>query len=164
MGNPARIYGIARATLDCVAAGLTTAGGDHMPPTRQYVADGNLVAWDCEQLCVSVEDTHSIVGNPAAESQDPDLAMAMRAATIGIWLVRCCPMMDDDGEPPTADAIDASAQVVLADPQIMVDALWNAQQAGQLATCRGLAFQRWTAVGPQGGLTGGVLRIAVALL
>jgi hypothetical protein len=152
-----RLYGIARAMLDCVAGALTA------PPERRYVSDGPLVAWDCEQLVAAVERTISTSGNAAVEVQDPSLAFVMRSATVGLWLVRCCPTMDDDGTAPTAEAVDASAQVVLRDPTVMVRALWSAQQAGTIGGCRSMAFLGWQAVGPSGGLTGGVLRMAVDL-
>lgn len=161
MASPDRLYGVARQVLDTVAAGLTAAGKS--VPTRQYVADGNLVAWDCEQLVVSVESTQGSAGNPAVEYQGPAFALAMRTATLGVWICRCCPAVDDDGDPPAADAIDASAQVVLADPMVMLDCLWRAHNSGALATCSGLAFQRWQAIGPMGGLTGGVLRLNIDL-
>ena len=161
-GNTDRVYAIARRVLDTVADGLANAGTPHTPPARQYVADGNLVAWDCAQLVVAVDSTQNTDGNPAAEYQGP-AAMAARVATLAIWLLRECPTVDDEGQPPTAAAIDASAQVVLADPTIMLDALWTEYRAGTLIGCHGLAFQRWQAVGPMGGLTGGVLRLNVDL-
>lgn len=157
MGSDNRLYGIARAMLDCVAAAVPD------PPARLYVSDGPLVAWDCEQLVAAVERTASTAGNAAVEVQDPTLGFVMRSATIGLWLVRCCPTMDDDGTAPPADQIDASAQTVLADPTVMVRALWAAQQAGTIGGCRSMAFLGWQGVGPQGGLTGGVLRMAVDL-
>ena len=163
MPSPDRLYGVARQILDAVAAGLEQAGGDHKPPSRQYVSDGNLVAWDCEQLVVAVASTFSHDGNVATEYQGTAVAMAPRAAEVEVWLVRCCPTPDDDGEPPAADAIDASAAVVLADPMIILDTLWRKHAAGELASCKGLAFRRWQAVGPSGGLTGGVLRLVVNL-
>ncbi len=163
MASPDRLYGIARQILDTVAAGLDGAGPSHAAPSRQYVSDGNLVAWDCEQLVVAIAATYSHEGNVATEYQGPAVAMAARAAEVEVWLVRCCPTPDDDGEPPTAAAIDASAAVVLADPMIILDTLWRKHAAGELATCKGLVFRRWQAVGPSGGLTGGVMRLVVNL-
>lgn len=164
MGNPNRLYGLARQVLDTVAAGLEAA--NQPAPARQYVADGNLVAWDCEQLVVAVEQTLGHQGNVSAESLDPGLAFAMapRAAVMGIWLVRCCPTVNDEGKPPAAERVDESAQLVLRDPQIMLETLWRAHAAGDLGDCQGLVFQRWQAVGPEGGLTGGVLRLSINLV
>lgn len=161
MASHDRLYGIARVVLDTVAAGLATAG--HDVPARQYVADGNMVAWDCEQLVVAVDTTQNHQGNVAVEATDLAFAMAARSATLGVWIARCCPTVDDDGSPPPADEVDASAQVVLADPMIMLDCLWRAHAAGDLGSCKGLAFQRWQAIGPMGGLTGGVLRLNIDL-
>lgn len=127
------------------------------------MSDGNLVAWDCEQLVVAIAATYSHEGNVAAEYQGDAIAMAARAAEVEVWLVRCCPTQEDDGTPPAADEIDASAAVVLADPMIITDTLWRKYAAGELSTCKGLAFRRWQAVGPSGGLTGGVMRLVVNL-
>lgn len=156
-----RLYGIARQILDTASAGLTAAG--LTAPERQYVADGNMVAWDCEQLVVAIVATYSHEGNVAQETQMPAFAMAPRAAEVEVWLARCAPTMDEDGTPAAAEAIDASAGVVLADPMVILDCLWRAHAAGNLASCKGLVFRRWQAVGPSGGLTGGVLRLAVNL-
>lgn len=160
MPSKDRLYGVARQVLDTVSAGLTAAGAE--APARQYVADGNLVAWDCEQLVVAVASTYSHQGDVASEFAGV-MAMVPRAADLEVWLVRCCPTPDDDGEPPSADDIDASAAVVLADPMVIVECLWKAYEAGDLASCKGLVFRRWQAVGPSGGLTGGVMRLSVNL-
>ena len=57
----------------------------------------------------------------------------------------------------------SGAAVVLADPMVIVECLWKAYEAGDLASCKGLVFRRWQAVGPSGGLTGGVMRLSVNL-
>lgn len=161
MGDPQRLYLLASQVLETVATGLADAG--LVVPARRYVADGNAVAWDCEQLVVSVDSTQGYEGNVAAEQLGPAFAMALRAATLGVWIVRPAPALDDEGTPPPADEIDANAQVVLQDPMVTLECLWRAHAAGELGSCKGLAFQRWQAIGPSGGLTGGVLRLNVDL-
>lgn len=161
MPRPERLYGVARQVLDLVAAALdaTPAGA----PDRRYVSDGPLVAWDCEQLVVAVEGTVSHDGDLMVETPGPVNCLVMRAATLGVWIVRCAPTVEDDGTPPPADDIDANAAVMLADPTVMLDAIVTAYQAGELAGAFGLALLGWDGVGPEGGLVGGVLRVRVDL-
>lgn len=167
MSDPAlaytgKLYTVARQVLTVVSGGLSAAG--RPAPSRQYVADGNLVAWDCEQLVVAVDSTQGHQGNVAVEDLGPAFAMAPRAATLGVWLLRSAPMLDDEGTPPAAAEIDANAEIVLADPMVMLWYLWHAHERDELAPCKGLSFQRWQALGPMGGLTGGVLRLNVDLV
>jgi hypothetical protein len=167
--RPERIYNVAREALEIAVAALNTAAAEAAPgtpeaaavaPARQYVSDGPLVAWDCEQVVVTVENTFGHQGDPTAERSLVD-CLTMRAVTLGIWIVRCAPTMDDDGEPPPAETIDSNALVTLADPGIVTDAIVSAYKAGAFGY--GLAVEQWQGVGPEGGLVGGVLRLRVDL-
>lgn len=159
--RPERLYAIARQVLDLAGAALATTEAG--APARQYVSDGPLVAWDCEQIVVTVENTYSHRGDVSVEDTSPLDCLVMRAAVLGVWVVRCAPTLDDDGTPPDANEIDTNAAIVLADPMVLLDAIVDAYRAGLLLGCHGLAFQQWQGVGPEGGLTGGVLRLRVDL-
>lgn len=161
-----RLYDIARAFLDAVVDGWPAEAPPL--PSRRYVSNG-LVFWDCcETLAVEVERTFGIEADPSVEQiiQVPGL-LGMRAATIAVWLIRKVVDIDEQGEAvvfPAADEIEDDAQVVLADAQAVLNVLIDAQRAGTLATCQGVAFENWTAQGPEGGLGGGVLRVRAMLL
>ena len=160
--RPERLYGIARQLLDVAVAGLDdhTQGG---APARQYVSDGPLIAWDCEQVVVTVESTLGHEGDVTTEVASPVNCLMMRAAQLGIWVVRCAPTVTEDGLPPLAQDVDDNAAVVLTDVMVLADVVADAYRRGELLGCHGLAFQQWQGIGPEGGLVGGVLRVRVDL-
>lgn len=164
-----KLYTLARACLDAI---VDRWDPDAEPlPGKQYVSNG-IVIWDeCEQLAVEVEGTSGSAGDVAAvvsiEQQFAAPGFAMRAASVAIWLIRCVHDIKASGAGdvllPSADEMEADAQILLADPTAMMNALVAAAKAGELATCNGVAFDTWTAQGPDGGLGGGVLRVRLAL-
>lgn len=156
------LYDLAEATLSAIVAGWPV---DAEPiPDRQYVSDGTIV-WDCESLVVIVNSTFGTDSDVAVEQIIQEgLGFALRAAQIGVLILRCVPVIDDDAEPPTAEAIDGSANVILRDSIALMNVLVAAQQNGELATCNGLAFERWSSQGPAGGFGGGILQFRALLL
>lgn len=156
--RPERLYGIARAVLDVTVDAL--AASEAGAPARAYVSDGPAIAWDCEQVVVTVEGTFGHKGNVAVEDVSPMDCLLMRGVTLGVWVVRCAPTIGETEEdPPPADDIDANAAAVLADPMVILDGIADAYRAGLLVETHGMAFQNWTGIGPEGGLVGGVLRV-----
>lgn len=156
---------LAHASLDAIVARWPD---DAEPlPERQYVSNGTVV-WDCDQLVVMAEATIGTDGNVANEITDP-LAYSIRTALIVVLLLRCVPDADVDAADnvisvPTPEEISTSADVILEDSVAVFNALQEAQDAGELAACQGLGFERWTSEGPQGGLGGGSSRIRALLL
>ena len=157
MPRPERLYDVAHQALTLVADALPNC------PARRYVSDGPMLAWDCEQVAVTVESVYGHQGNVASAQVDPVQCLRMSGAVLGVWVVRCAPTMDDDGTPPAAVTIDTNAAVVLGDPIVMLDALTAGLRSGAWLGAYGLAFEEWTGIGPEGGLTGGVLRVRVDL-
>lgn len=162
-----KIYTLARASLDAIVDRWDVEAAPL--PAKQYVSNG-LVIWDeCEQLAVEVERTNGSQGDVATATIDQSFAspgFAMRTVSLAIWLIRCVADIETVGTDvvlPTAEQMEADAQVLLADPTSMLNALVAASKAGDLASCNGVAFDEWTAQGPDGGLGGGVLRVRLAL-
>lgn len=161
------LYSLARDALDAVVNHWDV---DAVPlPERQFVSNG-LVVWDCEQVAVAIERTFGTDADAASEAMitgSMDL-VAVRAAQIAVWVLRCVPDMTeaDDGEVvvPSAGAIEASAQTLLSDSVAAFNALCVAVRADELGTCSGIAFEGWNIDGPQGGMGGGVLRVRALLL
>lgn len=155
-----RLYDLAAATLTAVG---THWPGDAEPlPDEQFVTNG-LVIWeidDCaERLCTFVERTFGVEADVALEQITTlGAGFANRGATVGVTLLRCVPDLDDNTV-PTGVELDASAQIILGDAQALMNALIAAWKAGDLPGCGQLAFESWTAEGPQGGMGGGTLRM-----
>ena len=78
-------------------------------------------------------------------------------------LTRCAAQMDDSGKPPTEAEEETAATELYGDAQRTLNALIEAERAGDLPSCHGIAFSSWTVVGPDGGYVAGELRVQVAL-
>lgn len=125
-----------------------------------------LPAWDCDTLAVQIERLFSHQGDITTqvfEAREEATGFAMRGAVVAIWLMRCVGTMDNDGSPLPTSEIECDAALVLDDPLLMLHALLDAQEAGTLPGCAGLAFEDWLSLGPEGGVAGGVMRIRVDL-
>lgn len=157
------MFDLAKATLDVLVAEWPV---DATPlPDRRYVTNGLLIWDDCESLAIMVENSYGTEADPTQELSDPmGMAFAMRGTSLGVALLRCVPDIDDNGAPPSAAEIEGAAELILTDAMAVFNTLVAAQVSGQLATCTGLAFDRWTSEGPAGGLGGGVTRFRALLL
>jgi len=159
------LFDLGQATIDALEAGWP---GEAEPlPDRQYVSNG-MVVWDCESLVVFVENTIGTEADVAQEAFiEMGLGFAMRAAIIGVTILRCVPTIVEDGQSitlPDPMEVQAASKVIYTDATVMFNVLAAAQQAGALATCNGLAFERWSSLPEQGGLAGGTLRFRALLL
>lgn len=134
-------------------------------PARRYVSNG-MIVWDCDEVVVMAGNTFGAEADPGSESflTQASAGYAIRAAIIEVLILRCAPDPDDEGNPPTAATIEANATVILTDAMAAFNCLVEAQEDGDLATCQGLAFERWTSEGPLGGLAGGTTRFRALLL
>ena len=160
--DPDAIDTLAHAVKDAVIDGY--AALSEPLPAHRVVAPGT-PALDCEGLYVFVERTFAHDGNVVQEVLQPMPAAAgfsLRACTIGVLLVRCVPVVSQQGQravPPKAEDEEAAAQQILRDATLVVTILGAAQKAGQLAGCNSLALENWTSRGPDGGLAGGLHRL-----
>lgn len=158
---PDRLYTVAALCLATIEDYYEAQAQDL--PTRRGVADG-VAIYDCEQMTVQVERVYSIAGNSAVEELAEADCLGMRAATLAITTLRCAPTLTSQGKAPTTAKIDASAQRVLADPTLQWNALRQARKQGTLAPLNhGLVLEGWQGIGPEGGLSGGTLRVRWAL-
>lgn len=123
------ILGVVRAAFDA-DEGDPTADPPIEPaelPTRQYVVPGITAAYDCEQLTVTVVQV--AVGVPGASIGVPVAnCPPLRYATYRVELVRDVPVVDSQGNPPSASKLDDAAQEVLRDMVLLHQALLNARR------------------------------------
>lgn len=147
-----RVWQTASTALDVVTAALVS------PPTRQYVAIGT-PALDCEQVVVSIDRVHGHQGPVSTEDTAALRCLVMRAVELSIWVLRCAPVLADDGTPPSVDALNASSQEIAADPATILQALLDAYKDGTLGSSWGVAFLDARALTPQGGLAGWQQRV-----
>ena len=165
MAPPAtRIWDVCNDLL----AGVVSYHGGSLPG-RQYVSAGS-PAWDCELLAVWCETTNGNDGSPeldAISAHSVGAAHVMRSGVFVVSLVRCTPAVPDGvGDvfvPPSVDKEHEAAFEVYSDAQRTLNALREAEKAGELASCHGLIFSGWTVRDPEGGFVGGELRVIVSL-
>jgi hypothetical protein len=151
-----RVAVTATTLLDVLAARLPDVG--YSIPARRYVTIG-IPAIDCDQLVVAVDRVIGHEGNPSVETTNPLRCLTMRAVELSIWLVRCAPVLRDDGSPPAASAIQTAALEVAEDPPRILQALLDAYRDGDLGSIWGVVFLDWRAIPAQGGFHGGVQRV-----
>lgn len=164
MSDNTKLADTAAALLQVCVDGLTTAG--LTVPERQYVSSGS-VAYDCEQLVVTLERLY-----PAVPFQDdpgaPVLRMTLlRAATLGVHLVRCIPTLSDgprgDVFPTPAD-LDASGMALLTDALVLPKVITTAWRADTfLGTCDQMGIREVLPAEPDGGFGGTICRVDVQL-
>lgn len=160
------LYDLCEGTLQAIVAGWPAAPETQLPD-RQGVGNSDSV-WDCEGLTVLVETLYPTQGDVTAQqwASDEDGALGLRAATIAVWLMRCIPDIDSQGQDiilPTAAEVDDSAFDILGDAISVWDIIMHAQLSGVLTTCSGITFENWTPAS-SGGIGGGVTRFRAQLL
>lgn len=133
-------------------------------PGRSYVNDGQ-VPWDCEQLTVNLERLFATEGDLGIEAigVTSGLGLFLRAGVFAITLVRCTAKPDSKGNPPKPEEIEPFASRVLRDAMAVFGALAEQLPLGNYPGCGTLAFESWTAEGPEGGFAGGTTRVRVLL-
>lgn len=187
--TPYSVHDLAEAVLGCVCAALDAAVADGVEgalgcPCRACVIPG-VVAWDgCDalegcggqaggppgQLTVSVRQIHpsTLDRFPAMDTSVQGVRGCtpppLTAAELIITLLRCAPVMDEDGCPPTCEELTAAARAVHVDMATVYSALWCCLP-GLGPGRRPLRFVMGaqTVIGPQGGCVGLEQRVTVAL-
>lgn len=154
-----------------VAAGVVEVVSDYyeansLPlPDRRLVTPG-LPAYDCAMVAVHVERIYPHDGRVGVE-QVPQLegetAFYMRAMSVGLYVLRCVPTLDNSGAPPPSDLEEAAAADILRDPVHLWRALSAAIGDDVLPGCGGVAWEGWETITPSGALGGGLLRCRISL-
>lgn len=83
-------------------------------PDLVYIAPGNEVAWDCEQLTLNL---NRVLGNyEGADTPFPTQhALLMNSAEFIATIIRCIPVRDEGGGMPSAQEMSDAAGVLIRD-------------------------------------------------
>lgn len=180
------IYRVADAILSCVCAASDEAAGQDPGypgcPCRVYVAPGATVPHECGTHCGDACDGQLTVhldsvrtsttwppgssGRSSTQSTPPGCAPAPYTyAEYVVTLVRCVPVMDEMGTPPTVEELNLASAVQMTDAAVVHDALMCCVQ-GIAAPGRVLKYVVGPVrtVGPGGGCAGVEGRVTVALI
>ena len=160
---PAFVHPLAVSALDAIETHY--AGAGVALPDRRLVSAGQS-PWDCELVNVWVQRDYPTAGGPEFATQVSIGAHPghfFRAAVLGVQVVRCYPTISDDGTPPSPTEETEAAELVHGDVDLCWQALLAANAAGTFSQRNGVAYEGWVALGPDGGLAGGVLTVHALL-
>lgn len=173
LGKRLAVREIAEMLLDSTREHFAAAGVDL--PERQYIAPGNpdVIAWDCEQLVVSLsaigwghmDDVAPLSSKPGTQMS----ATGLRHAVFSVALMRCTPTNIARGEtsPPAEDIYRAGLEMmddagILSQAQVVMVARLREGFAGDRSG-RATAGVIQT-LGPAGKLHGVEATISVGAL
>lgn len=186
--TPYSVHDLAEAVLGCVCAALDAAVEDGVEgalgcPCRACVIPG-AVAWDgCDalegcgggpgapgQLTVSVARIYPAGDRfPAMDTTVQGVRGCvppqLTAAELVITLLRCAPVMGEDGCPPSCEELAEAARAVHVDAATVYSALWCCLPSlgPNPRRPRRFVVGAQQIIGPQGGCVGLEQRVTVAL-
>ena len=144
--------------LQLVESALVSCGSE--PLNRVHVAAG-AVAWDdcCGMLVVGPERIYRSMSFPAEAPEETSCWSGLIALDVVVLLVRCVPVVDNRGHPPTVPVLDAAYGGFLADAAIV----WNALASPGLPGEWERANLNQSFVGADGGCIGVETRLTVGI-
>ena len=159
--TPDLLVRLTQEILDCACSALEkTACGC---PCHAFVASG-AVAWDrcCAdgQLWVGVDRVYAYGGQFPAPAGVTTCVPPL-AADLSIGILRCAPTMSDQGDPPSAEALTASAAQVNEDAYVLMNGVMCCLAEHGRARPFVIGGQR--PLGPAGGCVGSSLAVTVVL-
>lgn len=159
--TPDLLYLTAAEVLACVCSALE-AESECRCPCRAFVSAGQ-PAWDdcCEgQLAVWVENVFYHENFPARQTTAA-VCRSMLAGDIVVQLLRCAPVLQDNGLAPSHLLLDESARLIYQDLYIAVSALTCC--LAEAKRFRKYVIRDSRIIGPNGGCVGFEIRATVEL-
>jgi hypothetical protein len=153
---------LAEAVLDAAGDILATTGNPEI--TRAFVSHGPPALDCCDQLAVHVAN----IGEAATQAGtvlQPGLRHAfarVNLTALMITVTRCHPVLDGDGDPPTAAELNEAAAMLNADAWSLWTQLFRMQDT-LFAACDLVFFDGIIPLPPQGGCAGYVMAIRFEL-
>jgi hypothetical protein len=123
--DPHALVTIGHALMDRVQSVYKKAGV-HLPPRQVWsLGDG---VFDCEELVVSF---HSLAeGLINSETQVPNPCYIPVNAVFKVTVVRCAPVMDQYGNPPTPEQIGTATDLSVIDAYLLMKSACNFDMYG----------------------------------
>lgn len=161
--TPALFHTFAQQVLDCVCAALNLESDCNCPCRRAVVVGPP--AWDncCDdgQLTIHLERLYVHENFPFPAS-GPVFCLAPLAADYVVTLLRCAPVIKDDGTPPTSQELSDSAKQILTDMYITEQAIICCLAAKKRH--QKFVMRESNTVGPDGGCVGFTIRFTTELM
>lgn len=155
--------------LTCASDALTDEG---RPVAREILTPGELPAWDecCDGfLYVRLITMYPTAGQsapfPQQDTRPGNCKPIMMASQLGIGVLRCAAVVDDNGKAPTAATLTTEARGMTKDASIILSAIKCC--IAPMVDADGSLVQQvvlgsWLPLGPEGGCTGGEWTLTVA--
>jgi hypothetical protein len=159
--DPQRLAELGQTVLEAIVQAFVDAGVT--PPTAQY-RWGELPAVDCEQITVSFIRLYT--GTEAANISQigPTIeANTSFIAQFDVYVVRCVPIPDDSGKPPSATNQDAAGAELMTDAWVLGRGIINRKKQGDFADCDVVTIGQVEALAASGGFGGNVMTITVSV-
>lgn len=166
MASLTDLQGAAEELLTAFVGQLQTQGVDL--PDRRYVAPGQLIPWDDEQLTVNIQ--RLIQGQPGVSFQGSfqPPAAATFSAQFAVSLCRRIPVIEQEApfpmEVPTNDTLDVAGMETMTDCAALLIAAQAIHQAHTLTgPGEGFAIDECAPLGPEGGIAASRLLLTLSL-
>lgn len=151
---------LAQSLLDYIVQSYSVATSVTPLPARQVIAGGlaQQVAWDCEQVCLTLTGIDLDVPQDTPVSGGRLKATALRHVAFDVQIIRCYPTVDNKNQPPSAEKITAAGTTILQDAgqlsQAMFEWVTRAVSPDSPMGVVSAGVGTILPVGPQGGLAG----------
>lgn len=144
MADPHRLGDLAEALLTVVSDALLDAG---RPLGRAYISHAP-PAWDA---CSEDQATVHVAPVTFRSSGTGRQQQTQLSAAFTVQVVRCVPVPDDTGAPPTALELGDSAVALLHD---LAAVIYDVLASDVFGGCSSVAFGQVDSLGPSGGMAG----------
>lgn len=164
-----RLEQTAEAILTNLASALEAEG--IVVPSRRYVAAGDIAhdfaSTDCaEQFAITWGGSfQGLVAQGGNLTNAPILCAMPLTAQFTVVLLRCVPVINALGIPPSESELDASGKAILRDAMTLAAVAIDEHLAGSLdeMNCQLVGITQLAPVGPLGGVGGTTLTLLVGL-
>lgn len=162
LGKGLDVAGVAQDLLDHVILHWERAapGTAVALPERRLIAPGDprTIAWDCEQVTISLEGIGfgpavDIAASPSPRAGLPLSVNSLRHAVFTVSVVRCTPPGGEDGSPPAAAELHAAGVTYLRDCGLLSQAVvtFAGVMRARLSDTESVQCGAVTPFGPSGG-------------
>lgn len=167
-----RLKNAGQDLLDTIAAELVSRGID-VPDDRRYIHAGVIAHDFAGEKCAEafiVAWTGSSQGELGSNVQGTPIPIRCSMPlnhTFAIAMLRCVPIVKQSGQPPSAADLQSSGEQILTDSMTICAAIVDLAVSHSLIPTYGenaqAAIITTTPIGPQGGVGGVVVQLAVSL-
>lgn len=168
MAVDSRLVSIANHIMAELVDRLSTAGIS--VPYRRYIHAGEIAHDFAGEECVEalvISWGGSFQGQPGSETSGTPMKCAVPlSAGFTVALLRCVPILDTRGDPPSQAALQDSGVDILTDAMTLPAVIVDAQLDGDLVPigCSLVGLGDVSPIGPQGGVGGTTVNLLVSLV